>query len=198
MRRAMAQASWRLAASQLGHRVGEVVAHRAGGERGAVGDLVDRGAARRQLEHVGLARGERAVAGGDRLGRELGVDVASAVVHLAHHGRERDRRRRLGQEAAHPGGEGAFEVPRPAVAGDDHAAAAGQAFGELLGHRDPVELGHLQVEHGHVDGVLDRQLHRHVALRRLGDDARDRPRGRASAPARCGSGARRRRAGCGS
>jgi hypothetical protein len=35
--------------TQLGHRVGEVVAHGARGERRAVGDLVDRGATRGQF-----------------------------------------------------------------------------------------------------------------------------------------------------
>src|SRR5690606_39263976 len=67
--------------AELRRRRRQVVADGAGGEVGARGDLLDGGAVRGELEHVGLARRERARPRRDRFGGELRVDVPAAVVH---------------------------------------------------------------------------------------------------------------------
>jgi hypothetical protein len=50
-----------------------------GGEGCAFGDFIDRGAACREFQDVGFARGERTVADADAVGGEFGVDVAAAT-----------------------------------------------------------------------------------------------------------------------
>ena len=119
--------------------------------RGApAGDLLDRRAVGGGLEHVGLARGERRVAGGDRLGGELGVDVPPAGVHDPHHLGEGGGRGGLRQEAVDPAGEGALEVAGAPVAGDDQARHSRARRARSPATLDAVAVGHLQVEHGHV------------------------------------------------
>src|ERR1700732_2665500 len=119
--------------AELGGCGGEVVADCAGGQGRASGDFIDGGAACREFQDVGFAGGERAVAGADGVGGEFGVDVAAAAVDGAYHVGQDLGRDGLGQEPADAGGEGPFEMPGPAVAGQDEAAAGGPLRDQLLG-----------------------------------------------------------------
>src|SRR5271166_205594 len=139
--------------AELGGCGGEVVADCAGGQGRASGDFIDGGAACGEFQDVGFAGGERAVAGADGVGGEFGVDVAAAAVDGAYHVGQDLGRDGLGQEPADAGGEGPFEMPGPSVAGQDEAAAGGQLGDQLLGDSDPVQAGHLQIQHGHVRAV---------------------------------------------
>src|SRR5205823_880034 len=63
----------------LADRGGQVVADGTRRQRRPAGDLLDRGTFGGQFQDVGLARGQRVVAGADRLRRELRVDVPAAA-----------------------------------------------------------------------------------------------------------------------
>src|SRR5690606_23320652 len=141
-------------------RRGQVVAHGPRAEVGALGDLLDRRAVDGELEHVGLSWGQRRVARTDRLGGELGVDVAAARPYLPDDVGEHAAGHGLRDEGRDARLERPLEVPRPAVARDDDRAAAGDVGGELLGHGDPVEAGHLEGEDGDVGPVVPAGGHR--------------------------------------
>src|SRR3954466_9530371 len=76
--------------AELGRGRREVVAHRPRRQVCPGGDLLDRRTASGELQHVGLAGGQWAVAGADRLGGQLRIHVPTAAVHgaddLGEHG----------------------------------------------------------------------------------------------------------------
>jgi hypothetical protein len=128
---------------ELGGCRGQVVADRAWGEGGTVGDLLDGDAVGGEFEDVGFAGCQGAVPGADGFGGELGVEVASAAVHGADDVGEDVRGDRLGEEPAHTGGQCPLEVTGPSVAGDDDAGASRHLASERFGGSDAVQAGHL-------------------------------------------------------
>lgn len=100
-----------------------------------------------QPEDLALPRGQRVVARGHGARGQLGVQVAATGVDLADRGGQLLGRGVLGDEAAHPGGHGAAQVPRAAEAGEDAHRAAGPGGAQLLGDGEAVGAGHVDVEH---------------------------------------------------
>src|SRR6478609_2418147 len=111
--------------AEFGGGGGQVVPDGAGGQCCLPGDVLDRGAVGGEFQDVGFPAGERVVAGADGFGGELGVDVPPAGVNGTDDFGEDLPGDGLGQEPANPSGQRAFEVPRPAVAGDDQRGAVG-------------------------------------------------------------------------
>src|SRR5215216_1273716 len=92
-----------VAGAGLADRRREVVAHGALGEVQALGDLGDRGTIRARLEHLALARGERALAFGEGARSEFGIDHPLARRSTADRVRESLGRGVLDQEPRRSG-----------------------------------------------------------------------------------------------
>ena len=85
-----------------------------------------------------------------RFGGQRRVDDPEACVHPSDRLGQLLRRGVLHDEPARAGVQGAPEVAGPTERRDDEGAAAGRDRGQLLGDRDAVEAGHLDVEEAHV------------------------------------------------
>jgi len=91
-------------------------------------------------------------------------------VHAAHGVGEQPRGRVLDDETAGPGCHRLTQVAGPAERGDHEDLAARRVFGQLPGHRDPVEARHLDVEQRDIDAVGAHRFQHLVASPDLGDD----------------------------